>query len=98
MLVWYTSKSVLDDPGSCNYSRALDPETLLKLLLCERTCEFAIDEAIISLKASSPARERWPDPYYWDVKAKLELELTLEVSHSERTRKTTLPHRRCSRR
>lgn len=79
MLVWHTSKRVLDDPAGSNYSQAVDPGTLLKLLLYDKTCEFAIEETTASLKKTSPAQERWPDPSYWDLKAKLELELTLEV-------------------
>ena len=78
--MWRTSKRILDDPAGSNYSQAVDPRTLLKLLLYEKTCEFAIEETTASLKKTSPAQERWPDPSYWDLKAKLELELTLEVS------------------
>lgn len=74
------SKRVVEDPEGSNYSQAVDPETLLKLLMSEKMREVAIEKTVVALKNSSPAREKWPDPCYWDVQAKLELSLTLEVS------------------
>ena len=76
----HPSKRVVEDPEGSNYSQAVDPETLLKLLMSEKMREVAIEKTVVALKNSSPAREKWPDPCYWDVQAKLELSLTLEVS------------------
>lgn len=80
MLAWHTSKRVVEDPEGSNYSQAVDPETLLKLLTSEKTRELAIEKTVVALKNSSPAQEKWPDPLYWGLQAKLELSLTLEVS------------------
>ena len=85
MLAWHPSRRLVDDPGGSAYSHAVDPGALLKLLLYDKTREFAIEETVASLKNSSLAQEKWPDPSYWDLKAKLELEFILEVSPSTRT-------------
>ncbi|TFY61095.1 hypothetical protein EVJ58_g4719 [Rhodofomes roseus] len=77
-------KRMLDDPLDSDYAQAVDPGTLLRLLTADKTRSRAIGETILSLRNTTLAKEGWSDASYWDMQAKLEMSLTLEVSNDTR--------------